>query len=192
MCRMAEGGAERAAEDSERDDSQALALSSDEIVERKGYSTSVVWRWFGYQQNDVEQIKPVCKVCRRSVPSKTGNTTNLFNHLKKHHPSDYSESAPFTATSHPRSSTATTSPAPTGPGPRQQSIVSSFAAITLYEHNSKRKKAITKAITYCLAKDMMPLSSVEKDGFKYLMKVLDPRYEIPGRKYFSQTAMPQL
>lgn len=39
---------------------------------------------------------------------------------------------------------------------------------------------------------MMPLSTVEKDGFRKLIKVLDPRYELPGRKYFSQTALPQL
>lgn len=40
---MTEGGAERAAEDSERDDSQALALSSDEIVERKGYEVYLLF-----------------------------------------------------------------------------------------------------------------------------------------------------
>lgn len=39
---------------------------------------------------------------------------------------------------------------------------------------------------------MMPLNTVEKDGFRKLIKVLDPKYELPGRKYFSQTALPQL
>jgi len=75
---------------------------------------------------------------------------------------------------------------------KQQSIQSCFAAIAPYEKKSKRSKNITSVITYCLAKDMMPLSTVEKDGFRKLTKVLDPRYEFPGRKYFSQTALPQL
>lgn len=195
----AKRGAKRGAEDSETDVSLDLALSSEDeaIVDRKSYSTSVVWRWFGYLQSDVQQIKPVCKVCQRSVPSKTGNTTNLFNHLKKYHPSDYTESMktraesaqPVTATyTRSISSVATTSGAAAAPQPKQQSIVSSFAAIAPYEQHSKRRKTITHAIAFCLAKDMMPLNS----GFEHLIKVLDPRYEIPGRKYFSQTAMPQL
>jgi len=32
---------------------------------------------------------------------------------------------------------------------------------------------------------MMPIQTVEKEGFKRLVKKLDPRYNIPGRKYFS-------
>ncbi|CAB1438350.1 unnamed protein product [Pleuronectes platessa] len=65
---------------------------TEEIVGKKGNATSVVWRWFGYGKHDEEQSKPVCKICRRSVPARTGNTTNLFNHLRRHHPSDYTES----------------------------------------------------------------------------------------------------
>ncbi len=33
---------------------------------------------------------------------------------------------------------------------------------------------------------------MERDGFRKLVKVLDSRYELPGRKYFSKTALPQL
>ncbi|CAB1429044.1 unnamed protein product [Pleuronectes platessa] len=65
---------------------------TEDIVEKKGNATSGVWTWFGYGKNDKEQTKPVCKICRRSVPCRTGNTTNLFNHLRRHHPSDYTES----------------------------------------------------------------------------------------------------
>ncbi|CAB1450755.1 unnamed protein product [Pleuronectes platessa] len=67
-------------------------LPSAGIVEKKGNATSGVWTWFGYGKNDEEQTKPVCKICRGSVPARTGNTTNLFNHLRRHHPSDYTES----------------------------------------------------------------------------------------------------
>nr|XP_054603768.1 E3 SUMO-protein ligase ZBED1-like [Nothobranchius furzeri] len=139
------------------------------------------------------------------VPSKTGNTTNLFNHLKKYHPSDYTESVKMRAESGQLvslsqsrlSTSAAASSGPAGTGgaaaqPKQQSIISSFSAVAPYEQNSKRSKTITKAITFCIAKDMMPLNTVEKEGFKHLIKVLDQRYEIPGRKYFSQTALPQL
>ncbi|KAF7214478.1 zinc finger BED domain-containing protein 1-like, partial [Nothobranchius furzeri] len=199
--------AKRGAEDSEVDPSHDSELSSgdEDIVQKKSYSTSVVWRWFGYLKSDVEQIKPTCKVCRRMVPSKTGNTTNLFNHLKKYHPSDYTESVKMRAESGQLvslsqsrlSTSAAASSGPAGTGgaaaqPKQQSIISSFSAVAPYEQNSKRSKSITKALSFCIAEDMMPLNTVEKEGFKYLIKVLDQRYEIPGRKYFSQTALPQL
>ncbi len=88
--------------------------------------------------------------------------------------------------------TLSTSRASIGAVPKQKSIGSSFVAITPYEMCSKRSKDITRAVSYFLAKDMMPLSTVERDGFRKLVKVLDSRYEFPGRKYFSKTALPQL
>lgn len=51
---------------------------------------------------------------------------------------------------------------------------------------------MTDAVTFYLAKDMVPIKSVENEGFKRLLKVVDPRYEIPSRKYFSGTAIPRL
>ncbi|KAI7799132.1 putative zinc finger BED domain-containing protein 1-like, partial [Triplophysa rosa] len=38
----------------------------------------------------------------------------------------------------------------------------------------------------------LPINAVENDGFRKLIKVLDPRYELPGRKHFSVTALPRL
>ena len=39
---------------------------------------------------------------------------------------------------------------------------------------------------------MQPFYTVEKPGFKQMIKKLDPKYVIPGRKYFSQTEIPML
>lgn len=39
---------------------------------------------------------------------------------------------------------------------------------------------------------MVPFKTVENEGFKCLLKVVDPRYELPSRKYFSKTAIPRL
>ncbi len=61
------------------------------IVDKKGHSTSVVWRYFGFLQSDTKQSAVHCKLCRRFVPSKTGNTTNLFHHLKQCHPSEHED-----------------------------------------------------------------------------------------------------
>lgn len=39
---------------------------------------------------------------------------------------------------------------------------------------------------------MVPFLTVEKSGFKDMVKTLDPHYEVPDGKLFSQTEMPQL
>lgn len=51
---------------------------------------------------------------------------------------------------------------------------------------------ITDAVAMYIAKDMVPIYNVEKPGFIHLLKVLDPRYVLPSRKYFSDVALPQL
>ena len=38
----------------------------------------------------------------------------------------------------------------------------------------------------------MPLRTVEKKGFQKLMTVMDAKYKLPVRKYFTKTAIPQL
>ena len=48
------------------------------------------------------------------------------------------------------------------------------------------------SVTYCIAKDMLPIRIVEKEGFKTLVKKLDLRYELPTRKYMSKKAIPDL
>ena len=39
---------------------------------------------------------------------------------------------------------------------------------------------------------MVRIYAVEKTGFKMLLKSFDPKYEVPSRKYFFQTALPAL
>lgn len=61
------------------------------IVDKKGHTTSIVWKYFGSLQSDKTQSRVHCKLCRRYVPAKSGNTTNLFHHLKQYHPLEHAE-----------------------------------------------------------------------------------------------------
>lgn len=74
--------------DSEENAAPTTSQMVTDIVDKKGHSTSVVWRYFVFLQSDTKQSAVHCKLCRRFVPSKTGNTTNLFHHLKQCHPSE--------------------------------------------------------------------------------------------------------
>ena len=61
-----------------------------------------------------------------------------------------------------------------------------------YERKGKKWQELTQAVTHYIAKDNLPIHSVEKDGFKKLLHTFDGRYEVPTRSYFSRTALPTL
>jgi len=42
--------------------------------------------------------------------------------------------------------------------------------------------SITNALVYMLVKDNLPLSSTEKEGFKYFMKQVVPMYKVPSKR----------
>ena len=43
-----------------------------------------------------------------------------------------------------------------------------------------------------IAADMRPYSVVQNEGFKHMLKVLEPRYDIPSRTHFSEKIVPSL
>ena len=51
---------------------------------------------------------------------------------------------------------------------------------------------LTNSVTYCIAKDMLPMYSVEKPGFQRILAEFDKRYEPPSHKYISKTAIPRV
>ncbi len=80
----------------------------------------------------------------------------------------------------------------TKPSGSQLTISEALSRSQKYDRKSKRWQELTDSVTYCLAKDMMPIYSVEKPGFKQMLATFDKQYTLPGRKYFSNTAIPTL
>lgn len=56
-----------------------------EIVEKQGHKTLVIGNGFGFLKMDKQPIDICCKLCKWSVATKTGSTTNLSHNLKRHH-----------------------------------------------------------------------------------------------------------
>uniref|UniRef100_A0AAR2KWN2 BED-type domain-containing protein n=1 Tax=Pygocentrus nattereri TaxID=42514 RepID=A0AAR2KWN2_PYGNA len=146
---------------------------------------SVVWRWFGYKISDTLQTAVICKICKKQIMTKGGNTSNLFHHLRQKHPCQHEESQKSREES-PASKVSNANPG------KQHSITASLESCTPYDRKSKRWKEMTESIAFCLAKDMMPIQTVQKQGFIQLIKKLDRRYNIPLRHYFSKTALPDM
>ena len=61
-----------------------------------------------------------------------------------------------------------------------------------FERGSDRAKAINRAVGKMIAIDLRPFSVVENDGFKELVDLLEPRYDLPSRRYFADTVIPEL
>ena len=123
----------------------------------------------------------MCKLCLKKgtthiVATKGTNTSNLLSHLKTIHPSVYVQVKPAVSNG-PASSSKQAG--------GQQSLAASFAKGTMYARGSKKWQSLTTAVTHCIAKEMMPLSLIDKPAFREMLEKFDPQYEPPSRKYLS-------
>ena len=123
---------------------------------------------------------PTCKLCLNDVHAAYGNTTNLLSHLKNNHPKQYWKVKPSTKASSTQNDKS------------QIAIEDCIVRTKLISTSSSEDKRITNGITRCLAKDMLPISIVDKHGFRDMIKRLNPRYQLPHKDYFSHHAIPAL
>lgn len=119
-----------------------------------------VWVHFGFKKdgkNDVlDKQQAIFKLCNGTVKY-CGNTTNLCNHLTRHHPAE-TQSTRLKQTS------------------LEQVLAPKLPA------SSQRAQKITEAVSVFICKDIRPYSVVENDDFRSLIKTLEPRYVLPTRK----------
>ena len=59
-------------------------------------------------------------------------------------------------------------------------------------NNSDLVKALTTTLGVFIGADMQPLSAVQNPGFKYTLKVNEPRYDVSSHPHFSQQVIPAL
>lgn len=146
---------------------------------------SKVWQYYGFYKEKGELVKSdaICKMCRAAVRY-TGSTTNLISHLKRRHGVTVEASASNPASPAVESDVATTSKS------SERRIENFFHAPLA--NSSARAKTINGAIAFFICKDIQPYSVTENEGFKHLLHVLDPRYQIPNRKLFSKKQIPAL
>ncbi|XP_051800213.1 E3 SUMO-protein ligase ZBED1-like [Acanthochromis polyacanthus] len=125
----------------------------------------------------------------QKVSAKGGNMSNMMAHLRDHHPQLCSELKrgrvmDRTRTNPPTACTSSVTVA--------QTITQAFERKAAYAPTSKHAKDLTAAISYFIAKDMMPFQTVERPGFLNVMKVAVPHYKVPSRNHFSKTEIPKM
>ncbi|XP_073491217.1 E3 SUMO-protein ligase ZBED1-like [Aquarana catesbeiana] len=157
-----------------------MASGGTEELERPTLLKSPVWEHFGFpvKYDDegkrlVDKTVTACRHCGTRKPYDTGNTSSMATHLKRHHPG-------VSLTGVKLKTKAT----------QQPLIIAAFTQPLVAQ--SDRAKAITKAIGVFIGADMRPYSVVQNEGFKHMLKVLEPRYNIPSRTHFSEKIVPDL
>ena len=162
------------------------------IVSKKRV-VSPVWDYFGLRADNEGKVMDdgvaFCRRCNSNVCASGGNTSNLLSHLRTHHPSQYTQVLQAQkAKVKENEKSLNASPSSTN----QASIPELFTKMQKYKKTTRRWRDITDLVTYCISKDMLPIYTTKKKGFRRLVETLDPRYEIPSAKYFSNTAIPAL
>ncbi|GFT17962.1 t-complex protein 1 subunit delta [Trichonephila clavipes] len=178
-------------------------------------SKSRAWEHFGLPANESGQILSediaVCKLCRPPVSAKSGSTSNLFGHLRLHHPLKFSEvsnkSKVVTATVQYSPFCAAVDESTDEPQPHSNMAVSESNQLNFVDnHMHKRQKFMTDfqrlddqtskrttdSVTKFLVCTMQPYNLVDRKEFINMVKVLNPCYSLPGRKHFTATAVPKL
>ncbi|XP_053346541.1 zinc finger BED domain-containing protein 4-like [Clarias gariepinus] len=122
--------------------------------------SSKVWEYFEKVKDDPKKVK--CKLCQQLLSYHT-TTTNMAYHLKRLHPQFHDDSS------------GSTSASAAAPRLTQKKI---DLRPPLSE---KRKKEITEKIAEFVALDMRPVRIVEGEGFKELLRTLEPGYTVPTR-----------
>ncbi|XP_052429876.1 E3 SUMO-protein ligase ZBED1 isoform X2 [Carassius gibelio] len=154
-----------------------------ELVNKKNVP-SPIWHFFGFKpdaKGEPEDLtQAICEICTKVVSVHEFQTTNLFPHLRTHHPAVAAKLAAKEAS------------VAVNKDPSQPSIVGAFAKSTKYKRNSERWARCTAAVSKYIAKEMVSHHTVEKESFTELLQTFDKQYELPGRKYFTKTAIPDL
>ena len=76
--------------------------------------------------------------------------------------------------------------------PKQPTIQQAFHRPQNTTLTTSRSSAITNGIINYIIKDLRPLSTVEGEGFRELMAIVEPSYTVPSRNYITNSALPAL
>ena len=106
-----------------------------------------------------------------------GNTRNPHIHIKNKHVSIYRHLAVERQESSSREKQRMDDSS-------QTSVLTLFDNVRKLDRNTREHKKLTKLITMCLAKDMLPSSMVDKVGFGAMIFRFNQKHDLPTRSYF--------
>ncbi|XP_069493125.1 E3 SUMO-protein ligase ZBED1 [Ambystoma mexicanum] len=152
---------------------------------------SKVWKYFGFDTNGegciLQWKKIYCRICMSQI-AYSGNTSNLSYHLEKNHPDEFCEFVKSN-TEQMREAFAAAF-LKLKPESSRQVFQDTLIMKTNHCNESKKQQEITSAVTSLICEGLHPVSIVDEPTFKSLLKTVEPRYELPSRKYFCTKVIP--
>ena len=70
----------------------------------------------------------------------------------------------------------------------QPTYQEAMARLQPYDRKGKKWKELGDYITYFIAKDCLPVNTVEGAGFRKMVKTFDSRYDIPSCNHISKNS----
>ena len=167
------------------EDDAAVANTSRNPQERKKSST--VWTFFTV--DDDNNKKAICHKCKEKISRGGSNprafgTSNLIKHLQIHK-EIYEEYLEIERKKKDEEKS-------TGKGLKQATLEQVIDKQKPYSIDHPRAKSITSHIAEMMAVDLQPFSIVDNIGFCRLMALIEPRYTLPSRRYFSEVMIPAI
>ncbi|XP_064418954.1 zinc finger BED domain-containing protein 6-like [Latimeria chalumnae] len=74
----------------------------------------------------------------------------------------------------------------------QLTVQGAVSRTAKFSHNHPRTQMVHMATAKLLAKCLLPYRLISTEGFQEFMEVLEPRYQVPSGRFFSQKAVPEL
>ena len=150
---------------------------------------SPIWEYFEVASDERFAI---CKLCNKSVArsgkdKKSYTTTNVVKHLESCNRSKYSEYL-----KNKEDENAKRKEIWQAKPLRQISLEESQDYVKVWDINDLRAKKTHQLIGEMIALDTQPFSIVEDVGFTCLLHCLEPRYQLPSRKYVTYTVLPKI
>lgn len=153
---------------------------------------SPIWKYFIVCGDD--ESKALCTICEMVISrggrsKKSFTTSPLNNHLSYKHPEEFKlvisqrESA-----QNDRTMVESKSPGSSLPSQTEKTCKRK----KLWPIDSAEAYKIHIAICKMIAIDIQPLSIIEDTGFRSLIGLLEPRYDMPDRQYLLEQVFPQM
>ena len=154
---------------------------------------SPVWEYFNVAEDNkfAECNECADMVSRGGRSARNFNTTNLVNHLKSKHQSIYREFLELKNKKDKERQESRNVRVQQGgfTGLRQLSLQSTKLLNKQWDINDTRAKAVHQRLGEMIALDYQPMSIVEDMGFRRFVNILEPKYNLPSRKYITETVI---
>ncbi|XP_075710105.1 E3 SUMO-protein ligase ZBED1-like [Rhinoderma darwinii] len=152
---------------------------------------SKVWKYFGFDTDAEGCImtwkKIYCRICMAQI-TYSGNTSNLSYHLEKNHPEEFCE---FVKSNTEQMREAFAAAFSKLKPETSQQVVQETLIMKSSHTFDKKQLEVSSAVVNLICDGMFPASILDEPTFKSLLKTLDPRYELPSRKYICSRVLPE-